>query len=729
MTIETDLPTKTSLHADGVVKGHSVHDDLETDVVHPPLARLGRWAHAHRKFVMIAWAVLAIGLGVFAPKLEHSLSGAMWEVNGSESLAARNVIDEQFGGLSSQSAVVVIQSGSTPIDAPAFQQVISDVNALILTEPGFGQPMPAQPGMDGQTVMIQAGAQVDPTEAVRAAERLGDDIADLSTGVSGDEITVALTGSPAFWDDFNAVNREGMMKAELLTWPVTAIILVIAFGTLAAAGLPLLLTAAGLLASMGVLYGITQFTDLSIWTLNFAMMFALALGIDYALFIVTRYRAALHAHPDDPQRAAGISMDTAGKAVLFSGLTVLISLSAVLLVPIPAFRSMAAGMMLSVGFVLLAALTLLPALLGPGIDKFALPWYRAGDHHSEFFARLADRIQAHKVVVALASVAVLLALALPLVALKTGMPGITVLPEDEQARQGYDMIAEGFGPGGPGPIQVIVPAGIDPQPIADQVMATEGIVMAFPPQPGADGASMIAAVGAYDPSSTEALALIPTLRADLPDGVAVGGPVAENYDLDRTLSEKAPLVIGVVLVLGFLLLMVALQAVIVAFVGVIFNLLSVGAAFGVGAIVFQHGVGAGLLSFESQGYLTSWAPLFFFALVFAISMDYTVFLLASTREHFERSGDASEAVRGSLSHVGRPIVAAAGVMIAVFYTFAIAGTLPMKEMGLILGTAVLLDAFLIRLVLVPATLFIIGNRAWWLPRWIDRILPNVKFAH
>ena len=730
MTTDTEaVRPDLSLDEDGAIHPPPHHDDLETDVVHPPLARMGRWAHNHRKAVIIAWAVLAIGLGVFAPKLEHALSGAMWEVNGSESLAARDIIDEQFGGLSSQSAVVVIQSETTPIDDPAYQQVIADVNALIVTEPGFGQPMPAQPGMDGMTVMIQAGAEVDPTEAVRAAERLGDEINDLSTEVAGDQITVALTGSPAFWDDFNAVNREGMMKAELLTWPVTAVILVIAFGTLAAAGLPLLLTAAGLLASMGVLYGITQVTDLSIWTLNFAMMFALALGIDYALFIVTRYRAALHAHPEDPEHSVGLSMDTAGKAVLFSGITVLISLSAILLVPIPAFRSMAAGMMLSVSFVLLAALTLLPALLGPGIDKFALPWHSKGDHHSEFFARLADRIQAHKVIVAIGAVIVLIALALPLLGLKTGMPGITVLPEDQQARQGYDMIADGFGPGGPGPIQIIVPAGDDAEAVAGQVMATDGIVMAFPPQPGMEGASIIQAVGAYDPSSEEALALIPTLRAELPDGVVVGGPVAENYDLDQTLSEKAPLVIGVVLILGFLLLMVALQAVIVAFIGVIFNLLSVGAAFGVGALVFQHGMGASLLGFESQGYLTSWAPLFFFALVFAISMDYTVFLLASTREHFERSGDAAEAVRGSLGHSGRPIVAAAGVMIAVFYTFAIAGTLPMKEMGLILGTAVLLDAFLIRLVLVPATLYIIGNRAWWLPRWIDRILPNVKFAH
>ena len=702
---------------------------IDEPIDHTPLARLGRWAHARRRYVIAVWALIAIGLGIFAPKLPSALSGAMWEVKGSDSLAARDVIDEQFGGLSSQSAAVVIHSDSLPYDDPAFQEVIADAVAVLDSEDAFGQAMPAQPGMDGQTVMIQAGALVDPTEAIRAAERIHDDVGDLSTTDDGGDITVALTGSPAFWNDFNHVNEEGMMKAEMLTWPVTAVILVLAFGTLAAAGLPLLLTAAGLLASMGVLYGITQLTDLSVWTLNFAMMFALALGIDYALFIVTRYRAALHAFPDDPQHATGITMDTAGKAVLFSGLTVLISLSAVLLVPIPAFQSMAAGMMLSVGFVLLAALTLLPALLGRGIDKFALPWHSVGDHRSAKFGRFAERIQRHKVPVALGAVVVLIGLALPIFNLQTGMPSISMLPEDEQARQGYDYLSESFGPGGPGPIQVVVPAGTDPTPIAETVGATEGIAMAFPAQPGMEGASLIQAVGMYDPSSSEAIDTIGTLRDSLPSDVLVGGPVAENADLDHTLRAKAPLVMGVVLILGFILLIIALQAIVVAFVGVIFNLLSVGAAFGVGALAFQHGWAADIMGFESQGYLTSWAPLFFFTLVFAISMDYTVFLLASTREHFERSGDPDEAVVGSIAHTGRPIVAAAGIMIAVFFTFAIAGTLPMKEMGVILGTAVLLDAFLVRLVLVPATLFIIGERAWWLPKSIDRILPDVKFAH
>lgn len=702
---------------------------IDEPVDHTPLARLGRWSHSHRRQVFIIWGLLVIGLGVFAPKLEHALSGAMWEVKGSESLAARDVIDEQFGGLSSQSAAVVIHSDTLTVDDPRFQQAITDVNAILADESAFGPAMPAQPSMDGQTVMIQAGALVDPTEAVRAADRIHDEIGALSTDEDGAALTVALTGSPAFWSDFNTVNSEGMVKAEILTWPVTALILVLAFGTLAAAGLPLLLTAAGLVSSMGVLYGITRFTDLSIWTLNFAMMFALALGIDYALFIVTRFRAALHATPDDPMHAAGVAMDTAGKAVLFSGITVLISLSAVLLVPIPAFQSMAAGMMLSVSFVLLAALTLLPALLGPGIDKFALPWHRVGDHRSARFGRFAERVHRHRVAAAVGSTVLLLGLATPLLGLETGMPSISMLPKDEQARQGYDYLAASFGPGGPGPIQVIVPAGADVDAVSAAVTGVEGIVMAFPAQPGGDGASMIQAVGAFDPSSKEAIALIGTLRTAVPDGVLVGGPVAENHDLDQTLREKAPLVMGVVLILGFLLLIVALQGLIVAFIGVIFNLLSVGAAFGVGTLAFQKGWAAGPMGFESQGYLTSWAPLFFFTLVFAISMDYTVFLLASTREHFERSGDADEAVVSSIAHTGRPIMAAAGIMVAVFYTFAIAGTLPMKEMGLILGTAVLLDALIVRLVLVPAVLHLIGPKAWWLPRWLDRIVPNVRFAH
>lgn len=689
-----------------------------------PLARLGRFAHAHRWHVVAAWAIIAVGFGIFAPRLESALSGAMWEVKGSDSLAARTIAEENFGGFSSQSAVVVLHSDTFSADDPAFQQRIADATAVLATEKTLTPPAPPQVSQDGHTAMLQAGALSDPTEAVRAAERISGDIKKLD----GDGMTVALTGSPAFWADFNAINRESMMKSELITWPVTAVILVIAFGSLAAAGLPLLLTAAGLISAMGVLYAITRVTDLSIWTLNFAMMFALALGIDYALFIVTRFRAALHGE-GDANRAVGIAMDTAGKAVLFSGITVLISLLAVLLVPIPAFRSMAAGMMLAVGFVLAATLTLLPAVLGAGVNRFSLPWHNIGEHRSPKFARFAERIQKRPAIVAASVTGLLLLLASPLLALETGMPSISVLPKGEQARVGYELLAQSFGPGGPGPLQIIVPPGTDPAHISEAVTKTPGVAAAFPAQPGQNGYNMITAFATTDPSSKASNELVSRLRHELPPSTLVGGPVAENHDLDQTLRDKAPLVIGTVLVLGFVLLLFALQAVFIAFAGVVLNLLSVGAAFGIGALAFQHGWASGPMGFESQGYLTSWAPLFFFALVFAISMDYTVFLLASAREHFERSQDPGDAVVGSIAHTGRPIVAAAGVMIAVFFTFALAGPLPMKEMGVILGTAVMADAFLVRLVLVPAILQLVGRKAWWLPRWADRLLPDVRFAH
>jgi RND superfamily putative drug exporter len=219
------------------------------------------------------------------------------------------------------------------------------------------------------------------------------------------------------------------------------------------------------------------------------------------------------------------------------------------------------------------------------------------------------------------------------------------------------------------------------------------------------------------------------LRDGLPETALIGGPVAENHDLESALEAKTPLAIGVILALGFLLLLVAFQAPLVAAMGVLANLLSTGAAFGVATLIFQDGHMSGLLGFESQGYLDAWGPIFFFAMIFAIAMDYTVFLLSSAREHWERTGDPKTAMVAGLAHSGRVILAAGAVMVAVFFTFALSGPLPPKEMGTILGIAVLLDAFLVRLLLLPVFLRLAGTRAWYLPRWLDRILPDVRFGH
>jgi RND superfamily putative drug exporter len=426
-------------------------------------------------------------------------------------------------------------------------------------------------------------------------------------------------------------------------------------------------------------------------------------------------------------------MDTAGKAVLLSGATVLVSLSAVMLVPSPAFRSMAGGIMLAVVFVLGATLTLLPLVLGKldlRINKLALPWVHSGEHRSAKFAAWGELLWRRPVAFALGSLVVLLAIAAPVLGLRTAMPSIKVLPEDASARVGYDLVQDAFGDGAPGALQIVVEQ--DQAETAADVLAKDpGIRAAMPAAQAGDGSgyALISAVPTMDPSDPELGTTVDRLRDDLPGTAQVGGAAVENLDLKDQLDSSTPLVIAVVMALGFLLLLFALQAPLVSLLGTLASLLSTAAAFGVARLVFQEGWGADLFGFEHQGFLDAWAPVFFFAMIFAIAMDYTVFLLASAKEHFERSGDPHEAMVGALAHSGRVIFAAGAVMVAVFFTFALSGPLPPKEMGIVLGVAVLLDAFLVRLVLLPVLLRLTGAAAWWCPQWLRRVLPDVRFSH
>ena len=322
----------------------------------------------------------------------------------------------------------------------------------------------------------------------------------------------------------------------------------------------------------------------------------------------------------------------------------------------------------------------------------------------------------------------LLLLALPILGLKTGMPSIKVVPTNDSSRVGYTQVQQAFGAGAPGALQIVAPQR-DAAAVSRIVRADPGIASVVDRPAGRWRLALVQAVPNADPSSTTVGHTIDRIRSKLPAPALVGGAAAENHDLEQALSAKTPLVIGVVLALGFLLLLVALQAPLIAALGVLTNLLATGAAFGIARLIFQNGHGSGLLGFESQGFLDAWGPVFFFAMIFAISMDYTVFLLSSAKEHYDRTGDPREAMIGGLAHSGRVIFAAAAVMVAVFFTFALSGPLPPKEMGVILGIAVLLDAMLVRLVLIPTLLRVFGHYAWALPRWLDRILPDVRFGH
>jgi putative drug exporter of the RND superfamily len=696
-----------------------------------PIGRLGRFAATHRRAVFITWALIAVGLGVLAPRVETALSGAGWQANGSESVKVREQTERDFGGVGAYALQVVVHSGQLTSADPAFRQSVAAVGRTLAADPAVRDVIAPRPGSsisgDGHTAIVVGTAARGANAMVSAADGLKSDVA----AVTAPGVEANLTGAPGMWSDFNEANRNAMLKSELISWPVTLAILVLAFGSLVAAGLPLMLTIVGLVASAGVLYLGTKLAPISIWAMNFALMFALALGIDYALFIVMRFRGALFGQSESPAEAVGETMDTAGKAVLFSALTVLVSLSAVMLVPSPAFRSVSLGIMISVVFVLAASLTLLPAVLaklGPRIDRLALPWAHSGEHRSARFAAWGERLWRRPFLYGGLALIVLIGLALPLFGLKTSMPSIKVVPKSDSSRIGYRQVSAAFGAGAPGTLQVTAPAA-QASATAAALAADPGIVAVTPPIRGAAGLVLIQAVPGSGPSTTDTGVTIDRLRQGLPPAALLGGPAAENHDLESALTAKTPLAIGVILALGFLLLLIAFQAPLIAAIGVLANLLSTAAAFGVAVLIFQHGHLSGLLGFESQGFLDAWGPIFFFAMIFAIAMDYTVFLLSSAREHWEESGNAKDAMVGGLAHSGRTILAAGAVMVAVFFTFALSGPLPPKEMGVILGVAVLLDAFLVRLLLLPVFLRLAGSAAWYMPSWLRRALPEVRFGH
>ncbi len=371
-----------------------------------PLGRLGLWVIEHARLTTVVWLLLIIGLGAFAPNVESQLSGAGWQANGSESVTVRELARDHFGGNASSAIQVVVHSTDGPVTQGDGRRVLDEATAILEQDPRVADVIAPQPGAtlseDGTTAVILAGSGADTNEMVRVADDLKAPLQDLSSPT----VQVSPTGASLLWSDFNEANLDAMLKSELFSWPVTLAILVLAFGALIAAGLPLILTLAGLVASAGSLVLINQVVPVSIWAMNFAMMFALALGIDYALFLVVRYRAARWGSGLSAERAVAETMDTAGKAVLLSGSTVLISLSAVMLVPSPAFRSMAGGIMLSVVFVLAATLTLLPLVLAKldhRINKFSLPWSHSGEHRSPKFAAWGERLWKRPVAFGLAS--------------------------------------------------------------------------------------------------------------------------------------------------------------------------------------------------------------------------------------------------------------------------------------------------------------------------------------
>jgi RND superfamily putative drug exporter len=543
------------------------------------------------------------------------------------------------------------------------------------------------------------------------------------------------------WADFNNANRSAMLRSEMLSWPVTIAILIIVFGSLVAAGLPLLLTMVGLMVAAGALVLTTHVTPVSIWALNFALMFALALGIDYALFIVVRFRAALKRRGaqlgDREAVVASVAetLDTAGKAVAFSALTVLGALASILIVPSPAFRSMALGIMLAVVAVLGATLTLLPAVLGKLGNRINAGRIGMGSSRRETDEGRLDRglhrwghfVWRHPVWTGGAALGLLVLTALPVIGLRTNMPSITIVPASANARVGYDQVTNSFGSGAPGTLDVLVPATSEQQALV--VLAHDKGVAGAAAGPTSDGWTLNQVVPTTGPSTVATGGTTDRLRTELPASSLVGGAAAENHDLQASLTREAPLVVGILLGTGFVLLLIALGAPLIAAAGVAVTALSVAGAFGIARLIFQDGWLSAPLHFQPQGFVDAWGPIFFGAMVFGVAMDYTLFLLSAAKERYETHLDPESAMLGSVRSSGRVVLSAAAVMIAVFLTFALSGPLAPKEMGVILAVAVALDALVVRMVLLPVLMRLGGHKAWHRPKWLDKVLPTVRFSH
>ena len=701
--------------------------------------RLARFSVRRRRPIMLAWFILTVAAAPLAIGVSSALSGAGWEAQGSIAQTVRDELRSDFPMVGAESAIVVVHQATKFADDPSS---VAAVVAALAPEvggdvvAGMVDPakMPLEAGLvsqDGLTVMIPVNlAGTQDAELPKSAEELIGMVSDIELTQGA---VAEVTGEWPVWADFNKSNEEALHKAELLSGLPTLILLFVAFGAALAAGLPLILAIAGIAVGFASLNLLTAITPLSVWSMNFSMMIGLAVGIDYSLFIVTRYREERE-DGHNAEDAMAHTLQSAGKAVFLSALTVVLSLAAVFVVPIMVFRSMALGMILSVVAVAFASLTLLPAVLAALGDRVLVSKGEPDlDRSAEgrWTRWTSGALKRPGLTLALGLI-LLLGLAAPALGMRLGMPGARVVDKGYSSRDGYELVVAAFGDGAAAPLFITVDAA-DAEKVVSVAQADTNVVDArFIATNESSGRSVVRVIGKTAPDDQETSNMVGRLRLALNSEVVsadVGGPAAQNHDLTDVLTGKAPVAIGIIMIVAFLLLLVVFRSLAIAISSIVLNLISVAAAFGFATLVFQHGIGAGLLGIEYQGFVDAWAPLFFFALLFGLSMDYQLFLLAAIRERYEATGDTQRAIREGIAKTGRPITNAALVMIVVFVAFGVTGPIPPTELGVTLALAVFLDATVVRMMLVPSLMGLLGERNWWIPKWLDKRLPHVNFSH
>jgi RND superfamily putative drug exporter len=699
---------------------------------------LARFCYRRRWYVLAGWVLILVGFFAISNVFGGSFR-TEFNLPGSEAQAAGDILRENgFGDRAGSQAEIVFQS-EQGVNDPAVKQAMEGVFAKIagsVTDATLISPY--QP--DGARQVAPGGkiayAQVNFSDRSQEAYvDAGKVIKGYTSGVEVPGLTIELGG-----DMFAA---QSMPASEVIGVLAAVIILLVAFGSLLAMGLPIVTALFGVGCGVALVGLTTRMLAVPAFTTPTAAMLGIGVGIDYALLIVTRYRQGLR-DGLDPEGAVVLAMNTAGRSVLFAGITVVIAVLGMFVMNLDLIRAVSLGAALAVLMTMLASITLLPALLaiaGRWIDRFGLPHRGTAEGPAKegFWHRWSHVIQSHPWPMAIGSVVLLLVLAIPTLSLRLGFGDAGNRPTTDTSRRAYDLLSKGFGPGFNGPFVLAAktPDKADfavLQKLSDTLNHTDGVAFASPPIPSSTGqAALISLTPSTSPQDAKTSDLVHRLRDDIiPNAtqgtstvVKVGGVAAGAQDFASYTGQRMPYFFAAVLALSFVLLMVVFRSILVPLKAVIMNLLSIGVAFGAMVAVFQWGWGASLLGIGKEGPIEAWAPMMLFAIVFGLSMDYEVFLLSRIREEYDKTNDNASAVADGLAATARVITAAAAIMICVFSSFILGDDRSLKLFGFGLAVAVFIDATVVRLVLVPATMELLGRANWWLPDWLNRALPSI----
>ena len=727
--------------------------------------RLAAFLERRRLVVLVAWMALLLAAVPFAARQSEHLTSGGFAAPGSQSATVdRNL--ERFESAQSEYLAVVLAkrpgAGEREVRAE-----IERVDRLAAGLPHM--ELTNEAATTARRQAADASITVMPLALDGSQDELADATVDLRDEL-GDEsragVQPYLVGQQALWAGMQELAQEDLEAAETTGFPIVLLILLAVFGSLAAAALPLVLGLASVGLTGAVVYFLSQAMDMSVFVTNVASMIGIGVAVDYSLFVLARYREEIR-RGAAPDRARRLALRTSGLAVAFSGVTVMVSLAGLWLVDSTTIRSMAAGAIIVVAISVLAAVTLLPVLMSlfgrrvyargrialtlqlvvravrsrarrPGSTRPDAVAARTG-----FWERWTTRVTRRPWTAALASAGVLLVLAIPALSLDFGDGALRQFPEGNTTRTGAELAAQKQGAGAAGPTQVVaeLKQGSVRSPdnrealaaYADELARDPEVARVAPPAPSSDGRAVLIAVQPrHDAESPQAEALVERLRAGggpltAVAELSVGGATAAGDDFQQLVSGSMWKILAFVCVFSYLVLFLLLRSVLLPLKAVLMNLLSVAAAYGVLVAVFQWGWLDGVLGYESLGYINTMTPPFLLAIVFGLSMDYEVFLLSRIRERYDATGDTTTAVAQGLRASAATISSAALIMVAVFSVFASTGTPSIKEIGLGLAVAIALDATLIRLILVPATMELMGRWNWWLPGPLARRLPRADF--